>query len=299
MIYTITISPAIDYVMHLSSMESGATNRSSQEEYYFGGKGINVSTILNQLGIENVALGFVAGFTGKALEEGLHEQGIKTDFIHLSNGITRINVKIKSGIETEINGQGAIPDESEFDLLADKLKTLSPNDKLILSGNVPKGLPDDTYDRLLTVSSSSNINSIVDTSGKLLLSTLKHHPFLIKPNLDELKALMGESIEPLSGARKLQSLGARNVIVSLGSKGAVLLSEDGKDYFCEPPEGNVLNTVGSGDSMVAGFVAGYEMTDDYGYAFHLASAAGAATAFSPGLATRDRIFECLKAIDKK
>ena len=299
MIYTLTISPAIDYVKHISCMQAGATNRSSKEEYYLGGKGINVTSVLEQLDVKSVALGFVAGFTGKALEDGLHEQGIKTDFVHLANGITRINVKIKSGIETEINGQGPIPSESEFDMLADKLNALSPGDTLILSGNIPNGLPDDTYDKLLIIVSSGNIRIIVDTSGKLLLSTLKYHPFLIKPNLDELKAIMGEGIEPLSGARKLQSLGARNVIVSLGSEGAVLLSEDGKDYFCKPPEGKVLNTVGSGDSMVAGFVAGYEMTGDCGYAFHLGSAASAATAFSPGLAKHDKIFECLKAINKE
>jgi 1-phosphofructokinase len=296
MIYTVTISPAIDYVMHLNKMTAGATNRSASEEYYFGGKGINVSVMLRNLGIESVALGFVAGFTGKALEEGLAGQGIKTDFVHLDKGITRINVKIKSDQETEINGQGAIPEMKDFDVLADKLEHLQSGDILVISGTIPKRLPDDTYDRLLTVASDKDVMAVVDTSGELLLSTLRHRPFLIKPNIDELKDLFGSDIEPLEGAQKLHAAGARNVIVSLGGKGAMLLAENGEAHYCGVPSGKVLNTVGSGDSMVAGFLAGYTETGDYQKALELGGAAGSATAFTPGLAARETIDRCLSEI---
>jgi 1-phosphofructokinase len=297
MIYTITISPAIDYIMRLDHMEAGATNRSNHEEYYFGGKGINVSVMLKHMGIESIALGFVAGFTGKALEEGLHEQGIRTDFVHLAKGITRINVKLKSELETEINGQGALPEMSDFHALARKLEKLEDGDILIISGSIPKALPKDTYGNLLGTISGKDILTVVDTSGELLTNILAYRPFLVKPNIDELHELFGEDIAPLEGARKLQVAGARNVIVSLGAKGAMLLSEKGKDYYCGvPSSGKMLNTVGSGDSMVAGFIAGFQRTKDYQEALDLGGAAGSATAYSPGLADKETIDACLAEI---
>lgn len=298
MIYTLTISPAIDYVVHLDRMEAGATNRTTGEEYYFGGKGINVSSVLKELGMESVALGFVSGFTGLALEDGLREQGIQTDFIHLDKGITRINVKIKSGEETEINSQGAIPTEADFDLLAEKLKKLQESDILILSGSIPKALPQDTYSRLLETTFGKGIHVIVDATGKLLLDTLKYRPFLIKPNIDELRDLLGEDIAPEEGARQLQKQGARNVIVSMGKEGAMLLAEDGRIYRSGICSGEVKNTVGAGDSMVAGFACGYAKTRDYQYALDLGSAAGSATALSKGLAEKEQIQTCFKKLRK-
>lgn len=298
MIYTVTISPSIDYNVHLDNMVTGATNRSQREEYYFGGKGINVSVMLQHLGIPSIALGFVAGFTGDALEKGLKEQNVNTDFVHLANGITRINVKIKSTQETEINGQGAIPTEEDFLLLIDKLTKMRNGDILVISGSVPKGLPADSYERLLSVAQQQGALPVVDTNGELLLSTLKFHPFLIKPNHDELKDLFGD-VTPLEGAKKLQDLGARNVIVSLGKDGAVLLAENGESYSCGIPTGKPLNTVGSGDSVVAGFMAGYAKTQDYQYALNLGGAAGSATAFTPGLAEYDTIMSCLKELEEQ
>ena len=313
MIYTLTISPAIDYVVYLDQLIPGATNRSCCEEYYFGGKGINVSVVLKNLGVDSVALGFVAGFTGKALEEGVSAMGVRTGFIHLEDGITRINVKVKSGQragaaglgterdtgtgaarqETEINGQGAVPQEKHLRMLDDKLNELQEGDMLIISGSIPKSLPEDTYDRFLKTAARRGAVPVVDTGSRLLLSTLKYRPFLIKPNRDELRCLFGEDIQPVDGARKLQELGARNVIISLGQDGAVMVSEDGSEYRCGVPPGTVRNTVGSGDSMVAGFIAGYNRTHDYQYALDLGGAAGAATAYSPGLAGREEIEACL------
>lgn len=299
MIYTITISPAIDYVVHLDELMPGATNRSKKEEYYFGGKGINVSIVLKELGIESRALGFVSGFTGYALEDGLREQGIDTDFVHLEKGITRINIKIKSEKETEINGQGAIAEKEDFDQLVEKLKGMKKDDILILSGSIPAALPQDTYTRLLKIVNRMGVLVILDAAGELLLSALPQHPFLVKPNIHELRELFGNEVRPLEGAKKLQSLGARNVIVSLGSEGAILLTEKGIVHNCGTCAGKVLNTVGSGDSMVAGFVAGYEKSKDYQYALELGSAAGSATALSPGLAKKEEIESCLKELRKE
>ena len=293
MIYTLTISPAIDYVVHLDQMIPGATNRSSREEYYFGGKGINVSTVLQNLGVDSVALGFIAGFTGKALEEGLARMGIRTDFILLEEGITRINIKVKSGQETEINGQGAVPEERHLQMMEEKLEQLQDGDMLVISGSIPRCLPENTYDRFLKVAARRGACCVVDTSGQKLLSALKYRPFLVKPNWDEIRELFGNDVTPEEGAGKLQALGARNVIISLGGEGAIMAAEDGSIYRCGVPPGTVRNTVGSGDSMVAGFIAGYLKTHDLQYALELGSAAGVATAYSPGLATREEIKACL------
>ena len=299
MIYTITISPAIDYVVHLDEFRIGMTNRSSGEEFFFGGKGINVSQILKELGMKSVALGFVNGFTGKALENGLHKRGIETDFLYPRQGITRINVKIKAGEETEINGQGTIADEDDLKMLAEKLQKLESGDVLIVSGNIPSAIPQDTYSRLLETVKDKDIRIIVDTNGEALMDVLKFHPFLIKPNIDELRDIFGEAITAEDGASMLQAAGARNVIVSMGKDGALLMAEDGRLYRAGVCSGKMLNSVGAGDSMVAGFVAGYMEKNDYQYALDLGSAAGSATAFSPGLAKRQQIDECMNELRAK
>ena len=291
MIYTITISPAIDYVVHLDEFRSGMTNRSSGEEYFLGGKGINVSQILKELGMKSVALGFTNGFTGQALENGLHDRGIETDFIYPRQGITRINVKIKAGEETEINGQGTIADEDDLKMLAEKLQKLESGDVLIVSGNIPSAIPQDTYSRLLETVKDKDIRIIVDTNGEALMDVLKFHPFLIKPNIDD---IFGEAITAEDGAAMLQAAGARNVIVSMGKDGALLMAEDGRLYRAGVCSGKMLNSVGAGDSMVAGFLAGYLEHGTYDKAFQMGVCTGSASAFSEELATKAEVLDLLE-----
>lgn len=293
MIYTLTFSPAIDYVVYLDEFRMGATNRTVKEEYYFGGKGINVSTVLTELGIDNTALGFVSGFTGEALENGLKEKGIKTDFVHLDNGITRINIKIKEKNETEINAQGPQISEHKIRELLDKLYALNRGDILVISGNVPNTLPEDIYERILENLEGRGIQYVVDATGELLKNVLKYRPFFIKPNKKEMEELSGEAInnkkDLRKGAELMQQMGARNVLVSLGRDGAYLLCQDGTEYMMETVSQQAVNTVGAGDSMVAGFLAGYLDSSDFSEALKLGIAAGTATACSEGLATADKI----------
>lgn len=293
MIYTVTFSPAIDYVVYMDDLKKGETNRSNRETYYFGGKGINVSAVLTQLGIENTAMGFVSGFTGEALEKGLKEQGIATDFVHLEAGITRINIKIKTGRETEINTQGAAITEEKLEELLEKLDRLKEGDTLVVSGNIPNTLPENIYDVMLERLSGRGIRYVADATGQLLKSILKYRPFFIKPNKDELEELMGITVrteEDLrNAAEKLQELGACNVLVSLGKDGAYLLCENGTEYRMKAIRQQAKNTVGAGDSMVAGFLAGYLESGDYEKALKLGVAAGSATACSEGLATKEKI----------
>lgn len=298
MIYTVTLSPSIDYVVRLSNMRFNITNRTDSEEYYFGGKGINVSMILSELDLNSTALGFLAGFTGEAIEKGIKNDRVRTDFIHLDEGFSRINIKIKAGGETEINGQGPdIPAEA-LEKLMKKLDSIQDGDILVLAGSIPKTLPDDVYERMLDRVAGKKIMIVVDATKKLLLNSLKHKPFLIKPNRLELSEIFHTEVETAEDvekyARELQNMGARNVIVSLGRKGAFLLDENGGTHNAGTLKQTVLNTVGSGDSMVAGFIAGYIKTGDYEYALKLGSACGNATAFSPGLATRAMIDELIK-----
>ncbi|MBQ3265157.1 MAG: 1-phosphofructokinase [Ruminococcus sp.] len=297
MIYTVTLSPSIDYIVHFGaqSMRFNTTNRTESEEYYYGGKGINVSQVLAQLDLDSTALGFIAGFTGDAIENGIRNSRIRTDFIRLSEGFTRINVKIKAGGETEINGQGPnIPPEA-LEALMGKLDNLRDGDTLVLAGSIPKTCPDDVYERMLERVQHKNIMFAVDATRQLLVNSLSKHPFLIKPNRLELTEIFHKEVETqddvIKYAGKLQEMGARNVIVSLGRRGAVLLDENGGVHTCGTLKQPVLNTVGAGDSMVAGFIAGYQKTGDYGYALKLGSACGNATSFLPGLATRAKIDE--------
>ena len=301
MIYTVTLSPSIDYEVRLASMRFNVTNRTDSEEFFYGGKGINVSLVLSELDLESTALGFVAGFTGEAIENGIRNERIKTDFIHLDEGFSRINIKIKAGGETEINGQGPnIPDEA-LEQLMKKLDRISDGDILVIAGSVPKTLPDDTYERMLDRLAGRNIMIVIDATKKLLVNSLKHRPFLVKPNRIELSEIFHKEIETAEEIEKyageLQKMGARNVIVSMGRKGAFLLDENGGTHKVGVVKQPMVSTVGSGDSMVAGFIAGYIKTGDYGYALKLGSACGNATAFSHGLAKRakiDEVFGLLK-----
>lgn len=299
MIYTVTFNPAIDYIVHTGTMQVGQVNRSQGEELYFGGKGINVSFVLHELGLPSKALGFVAGFTGAAIEAGIQEQGIATDFVHLDSGFSRINVKIKSGEETELNGQGPNISEAAVAELFEKLNQLQDGDVLILAGSIPNTMSADSYEKILVHLSDKNIKVVVDATKDLLLKVLPYHPFLIKPNNHELGELFGvtlHSIEEIATyAKKLQEMGAQNVLISMAGDGALLIDETGKQHVCGVCKGTVKNSVGAGDSMVAGFVAG-SMHGDYEAALKLGTAAGGATAFSEGLAQRAEIERLLQQL---
>lgn len=299
MIYTVTFNPAIDYVVHTEDVILGATNRSAKEEIYFGGKGINVSVVLRALGMESKALGFIAGFTGEAIEKGLAGMGIDTDFVRLAAGNSRINVKIKSREETELNGQGPDINSKAITALFEKLDRLTDGDSLILAGSIPASLPSDIYERILERLSGKKIRTAVDATKDLLLNVLKYKPFLIKPNNHELGEMFGvelktdEEIEKY--ARQLQDMGAVNVLISMAGDGAMLIDEFGKAHRCGVCRGTVKNSVGAGDSMVAGFMAGAR-DGDYEYALKLGTAAGGATAFSDGLATKEKTLELLETL---
>ena len=301
MIYTVTFNPAIDYVVRLGNpLQPGAVNRAAGEDCVLGGKGINVSGVLAQLGVESVALGFIAGETGAWLERGLTAQGLHTDFIWLENGMTRINVKIKAGQETELNGAGPNIPESAMQALETKLDALQKDDVLILAGSIPACLPQSTYERLLARLQGRGVRAVVDATQNLLLKVLPYKPFLIKPNNHELSEIVGHELttddEIVAAAAGLQAQGARNVLVSMAGDGALLLDENGAVHRIGCPKGKVVNSVGAGDSMVAGFVAGYLRTGDYRYALRLGTACGSATAFSVGLATKVEIDRLLETI---
>lgn len=299
MVYTVTFNPAIDYVVRMDDLKLGEVNRASYEAMFFGGKGINVSIVLNELGIKSRTLGFTAGFTGEAIENGLRSMGIDADFVRLEKGNSRINVKIKANEETEINGQGPHIDDNALAALFEKLDNLKDGDTLILAGSIPNSLPSDIYEKILQRLSGRNIKTVVDATKDLLLNVLKYKPFLIKPNNHELGEMFGiklitiEEIEEY--ARKLQEKGARNVLISMAGDGALLVDENGKTHISGVCKGVVKNSVGAGDSMVAGFVAG-SLDGDYEYALKLGTAAGGATAFSDGLATKEKITELLNTL---
>ena len=292
MIYTVTFNPAIDYVVRLDRpLAVGEVNRAKGEDCVLGGKGVNVSGVLAQLGCESVALGFVAGETGAWLERGLAAQGLRTDFVHLAHGMTRINVKIKAGQETELNGAGPDIPESAMQELEAKLDRLQKDDVLVLAGSIPVSLAQTTYERLLARLAGRGVRAVVDATRDLLVNVLPYQPFLIKPNNHELSEIAGVPLESdeeiTAAARDLQTKGARNVLVSMAGDGALLLDENGGVHRIGCPKGKVVNSVGAGDSMVAGFVAGYRQSGgDYDAALKLGTACGSATAFSLGLATR-------------
>ena len=293
MIYTVTFNPAIDYVVRVEEVSLGQVNRSNREEIQFGGKGINVSVMLKHLGTDSCALGFLAGFTGKAIEDDLHRMGIRTDFIHLSQGMTRINVKLKAKEETEINGQGPGISQVDFQKLLEQVALLQPGDTLVLAGSIPQSLPDDVYERIIQSLAGKDIQVVVDATRDLLCHVLKYRPFLIKPNHIELGEIFDRTLHTDEEIREcaslLQQRGARNVLVSMAGDGAILLDETGAFHKIAAPKGEVKNSVGAGDSMVAGFLAGYLQSRDYETALRTGAAAGSATAFSEGLAQRDEV----------
>ena len=303
MIYTVTFNPAIDYLVYVPELKVGSIIRSEKEKTFCGGKGINVSFVLQELGIESTAMGFIAGFTGSAIEQALGGGIIHTDFVHLKEGLTRINVKIRSGYETDINGQGPAISENDIKALLGKLEELKHGDTLVLAGSIPNTLPSDIYEKIMELLSGTGVRFVVDATKDLLLNSLKYRPFFIKPNNDELGEIFGVRIEKpetaIQYARKLRKMGAVNVLVSMGGEGAVLVDENGKEYYMPAINGKVVNTVGAGDSMVAGFLAGYVQKADYAYALQLGTAAGGATAFGEGLATRDEIFRQLNHIQNQ
>lgn len=293
MIYTVTFNPSLDYVIQVDKLVPGEINRTTHEAVYPGGKGNNVSVILSNLGHSSKALGFTAGFTGEALENMLKEFGCDTAFIRLPEGSTRINVKINAGEETEINGQGPVITEEAQSALFEQLDALKEEDILVLAGSIPNTLPSDIYERILEHLQGRGIHFVVDATKDLLLKVLKYHPFLIKPNNHELGEMLGVTLktrdEIVAYAKKLQEMGAENVLVSMAGDGAILLTEEGVIYEAKPPKGKVLNSVGAGDSMVAGFLTGYLNTGDYEKAFRLGVVTGSATAFQYWLATKEDI----------
>ena len=300
MIYTVTFNPALDYIVFLDDMKLGDINRATRESIFYGGKGINVSTFLNTLGLETTALGFVAGFTGKAIEEGLASLGIHTDFIHLPEGNSRINVKVKHGDETEINGQGPVITDEAIEALFAKLDTLTEDDILVLAGSIPNTLPEDIYEKILARLEEKRIRIAVDATRDLLLNVLKYHPFLIKPNNHELGEMFHtvcktkDDIEHY--AKELQKMGARNVLISMAGDGAILITEEGETIQMGTPKGKVINSVGAGDSMVAGFLAGYLKNGSYEEALKTGTAAGSATAFSEGLASLEMFHKMMEQL---
>ena len=301
MIYTVTFNPSLDYIVRMDHFEAGAINRVSYEQVLAGGKGINVSIVLHNLGHESTALGFVAGFTGAEIEHKLDAFPVKHDFVHLENGFSRINVKAKAENETEINGQGPDISEAAQKKLFEKLDTLGKGDTLVLAGSIPKTLPDDIYERIMERLDGRGIRIVVDAEKKLLLNVLKYHPFLIKPNNHELGDMFGVVLktdeEIVTYARKLQEKGATNVLISMAGDGAILLTADGKHYKSPAPKGKLVNSVGAGDSMVAGFLTGcIESHDDLETAFYMGVATGSASAFSATLATRPEVEGLLKTI---
>lgn len=293
MVYTITLNPSIDYVVEVDELKRGAMNRATSARVYPGGKGINVSAVLASLGIRNRMLGFIAGFTGDELVRSLTKAGLEADFIKLKSGLTRINMKVCESVSTEINAPGPNITKDDLKLLEGKLSAVQNGDVLVMSGSVPGGLPNYTYRTILELVKAKDIMTVVDTAGEQLITTLESHPFLIKPNRTELEELFSTKIMRVSDAEKfarnLQEMGARNVLVSLDSEGALLLTEDGSVLYREAPQGQVVNPVGAGDSMVAGFVAGYLDKGNFEDALKMGLAAGSAAAFSNGLPSAEDV----------
>lgn len=300
MIYTVTFNPALDYVIRMEKLDLGMVNRSSAEAIFYGGKGINVSTVLNNIGVESVALGFVAGFTGQEIEEGVKALGVTTDFIHLPEGLSRINVKIKAEQETEINGQGPQIKMEQVEGLFEQLERLKEGDCLVLAGTIPASLPSDIYEQIMERLQGRDIHIVVDATKDLLLNVLKYHPFLIKPNNHELGEMFHTVLQSdekiVAYAKKLQDMGARNVLVSMAGDGAILVTETDEVHKIGVPKGTVVNSVGAGDSMVAGFIASYFKEHDYLKALKFGTATGSATAFSEGLAPKEKVEELLKTL---
>ena len=301
MIYTVTFNPSLDYIVTVNDFRLGETNRTASEQMLPGGKGINVSTVLENLGFDNTALGFVAGFTGREIVSKVQELGFQSEFIELDEGWSRINIKMKDFDGTEINGQGPAISEVAVKALLEKLDGLKEGDILVLAGSIPASIPETIYAEIMKRLDGKGVLTVVDATNDLLMEVLPYHPFLIKPNQHELGAIFGveldtqESVVPY--ARKMQEQGALNVLVSMGGKGAVLLDADGEVHMLPVPEGTLVNAVGAGDSMVAGFLAGWLEKKDYEHAFRMGVSAGSASAFSERLATRAEVETLYRSIE--
>ena len=293
MIYTVTFNPSLDYIVSVDDFKLGLTNRTSSELMLPGGKGLNVSMVLGNLGIENTALGFVAGFTGDEIVRRIERMGVRADLIPVDNGISRINVKLKSIDGTEINGCGPQIGEKNVEKLMEKLDVLGAGDVLVLAGSIPGSMPDDIYRRIMERLDGRHVMIAVDATRDLLVNVLEYHPFLIKPNNHELGEIFETELktreEVIPYAKEIQKMGAVNVLVSMAGEGAVLAAEDGSVYDAPAPEGRLVNGVGAGDSMVAGFLAGWMEKKDYGHAFAMGISAGSASAFSELLATKEEV----------
>lgn len=293
MIYTVTFNPSLDYIVDVPDFEMNHINRTTGEKILPGGKGVNVSIVLKNLGEESTALGFTAGFTGRAIEKFMEEKNVKTDFIHVKEGMSRINVKVRSEKETAINGQGPLITEEDIAALYQKLDELQDGDTLVLAGAIPSIMPETMYMDILEHLKGKDLRVVVDATRDLLVNVLPYHPFMIKPNHHELGEIFGVSIktyeEAVPYAKKLQEKGARNVIVSMGSLGAMMVTENGEIYHAKAASGKPVNTVGAGDSFVAGFLYGYDEFGDYEKAFHIGNSTGGASAHSEELATRDGV----------
>ncbi|WP_251423833.1 1-phosphofructokinase [Veillonella agrestimuris] len=301
MIYTITFNPALDYIVRLDHLDTGTINRTKEEYILGGGKGINVSIVLNNLGMPTTALGFIAGFTGNEIVRQLNEFGVSENFIRLKEGLTRINVKVKASTEeTEINGRGPIVSDEELQALYDQLDRLTADDILILAGSIPSSLPSDMYECIMQRLANKHIPIVVDATKDLLTRVLSYKPFLIKPNNHELSELFGKTLtcseDLIQAAKELQQQGARHVLISMAGDGAILVAEDGTIYTSPAPKGELINSVGAGDSMVAGFMTGYLKTKDLQEALYWGIATGSASAYSENLATLPEVEALLEEI---
>jgi len=302
-IFTVTFNPSLDYIVGLDEFHEGEVNRSEWEHIFPGGKGINVSMVLKNLAIGNVALGFVGGFTGKEIQRRVKAFGCYTDFVKLKSGISRINVKVKANKESEINGQGPNITKKELARLFDKLELIKKGDILVLAGSIPKALPENTYENIMKQLENRGIKIVVDATGELLLKVIKYQPFLIKPNNHELGEIFGVTLKNrediIASAKRLQEMGAQNVLISMAGDGAILIDQNARIYEMKAPQGIVKNSVGAGDSMVAGFLAGYLLDGDLWEAFRMGVATGSASAFSETLATKDEVLKILKELPEK
>lgn len=303
MIYTVTFNPSLDYIIRVNHFQTGEINKTYYENILPGGKGINVSIVLSNLGHDSTALGFMAGFIGKEIENRMNNFGCQTDFIQVKNGLSRINVKMKSDNETEINGMGPKITDENIQELFEKLDKLTKEDILVISGSIPSTLPDDIYERIMQHLQDKHIKIIVDATKNLMMNVLKYKPFLIKPNNHELGELFDVTLntqdEVIPYALKLQEMGAQNVLISMAGQGAVFIDEQKTIHKSPAPKGTVVNSVGAGDSMVAGFISGYLNSDgDYKKAFLKGICAGSASAFSSNLCTKEEVEELLRSLNQ-
>lgn len=308
MIYTVTFNPAIDYIAEVNNLKMNEINRATSEKILAGGKGINVSIVLKNLGIESIALGFIAGFTGQEIKRRVEEFGIKTDFVYIPDKFSRINVKLQSKVddkvvaETAINGEGPKVLDHEVNEFMKKIEKIEKDDFIVLAGSVSRNMKDDIYEKICSKVKEKGAKIVADATGKLLVNVLKHRPFLIKPNKKELEEIFEKEIntneEVVFYARKLQEMGAENVLISMDKDGAILITKDKRMLYSEAPKGKVVNSVGSGDSMVAGFITGFITHSDYEKALKMGIAAGSASAFSENLATKEEIFYELSKMEE-